>query len=202
MKKLTLCFVIALAISACNDNSKDKGKDKASTDTVTTQTNDTTTLKEIKAGFTNVDPAVKSSLDELVGHYLHVKNALVDDNSSNAAAGGKAMVKVMSGIDQTKFTPEQKAVYLAVEDDLKEHAEHIGSYAGHIEHQREHFAMMSEDMYDIVKSFGSRHVLYHDQCPMANDNKGALWLSETREIHNPYFADKMNNCVKIVEKIK
>ena len=36
--------------------------------------------------------------------------------------------------------------------------------------------------------------LYHDHCPMAQDNKGAMWLSETKEIRNPYFGDKMMTC--------
>jgi hypothetical protein len=44
--------------------------------------------------------------------------------------------------------------------------------------------------------------LYHDHCPMANDNKGAMWLSEVREVKNPYFGGKMNECVKVQEVIK
>jgi len=109
---------------------------------------------------------------------------------------------VMGKIDKSLLTAEQKEIYDNVEDDLKEHAEHIGKNAGHIEHQREHFSMMSEDVYDLVKAFGGGQILYHDHCPMANDNKGAMWLSEMKEIKNPYFGGKMNDCVHVVEIIK
>jgi len=62
--------------------------------------------------------------------------------------------------------------------------------------------MMSEEIYDLVKAFGSSKILYHAHCPMANDDKGAMWLSETKKIKNPYFGGKMNECVKVTEEIK
>ena len=62
--------------------------------------------------------------------------------------------------------------------------------------------MMSKDMYDMVKAFGAGMALYHDHCPMAQDNKGAMWLSETKEIRNPYFGDKMMTCGSVEEMMK
>jgi hypothetical protein len=38
---------------------------------------------------------------------------------------------------------------------MKEHAEHIGDNSGKIEHQREHFAMLSKDINDFVQTFGT-----------------------------------------------
>jgi hypothetical protein len=54
----------------------------------------------------------------------------------------------------------------------------------------------------MVKGFGSGRSLYVDNCPMANEKKGAIWLSEFKEIKNPYFAGKMSECVRIEEIIK
>ena len=34
-------------------------------------------------------------------------------------------------------------------------AEHIGENPDKLEHQREHFVMLSKDIYDLVKTFGS-----------------------------------------------
>ena len=85
---------------------------------------------------------------------------------------------------------------------MKEHAEHIGKNAGKIDHQREHFSMMSEDIYSLVKAFGGGQALYNDFCPMFNDKKGAMWLSETREIKNPYMGSKMPTCGRVDEKIQ
>ena len=36
--------------------------------------------------------------------------------------------------------------------------------------------------------------LYVQYCPMANDDKGATWVSMEEEIINPYFGDMMLHC--------
>ena len=108
----------------------------------------------------------------------------------------------MGGVDKSFFTAEQKKVYDNISDDLKEHAEHIGKNGDNITHQREHFAMMSEDVYDLVKAFGGGRPIYHDHCPMYNEGKGALWLSEMKEVKNPYFGAKMPTCGSVEEIIK
>jgi hypothetical protein len=62
--------------------------------------------------------------------------------------------------------------------------------------------MLSQDMYDLVKSFDGTQTLYKDFCPMANDNKGAFWISEIKEIKNPYLGKKMSTCGEVKEEIK
>lgn len=159
-------------------------------------------VTEIVPQFTNVDTKLAASLKAVVGHYLHIKNGLVNDNSTEAANGGKAMAEAIASVDKATLTPDQKKIYNENEDDLKVHAEHIGKNESNIEHQREHFAQMSEDVYALVKAFGGGHTLYHDHCPMYDDNKGALWLSEVKEIKNPYFGAKMPACGTVEEMIK
>jgi hypothetical protein len=62
--------------------------------------------------------------------------------------------------------------------------------------------MLSKDMYDLVKKFTAGQPIYVDDCPMYNDNKGAIWLSETKEIKNPYFGKDMNICGSVKEELK
>jgi hypothetical protein len=109
------------------------------------------------------------------------------------------MADAISKVDKSLFTADQKKVYDSIEDDLKENAKHIGASGSSIEHQREHFSTMSEEVYNMVKSFGGGQTLYRDDCSMANDNEGATWLSEMKEVKNPYFGGKMNSCVKVRE---
>ncbi len=149
-----------------------------------------------------VDAKVAASIKGIVEHYLHLKNALANDKTKDAAAAGKEIVVAMGTVDKSLFTADQKKLYEDVEDDAKEHAEHIGENAGNIEHQREHFDMLSKDVYDLVKAFGSGQVLYKDFCPMYNDKKGAMWLSETKTVKNPYYGKQMSTCGSIQEEIK
>lgn len=164
---------------------------------------DNNEIKEVAVTYTNVDVKAAASLKEIMDHYLHIKNALASDNGSEAANGGKAMEQVMSKIDKSFFTSDQKKVYDDIEDELKEHAEHIEKNGDKIEHQRSHFSMLSEVMYNLVKSFGGGQPIYHEHCPMYNKDKGgAMWLSETKEIKNPYFGSEMPKCGSVEEVIK
>jgi uncharacterized protein DUF3347 len=205
MKKVLITLMAAASIVsiACSNNQSSKeNTSKTDADAMKMAKPDTAAISGVTPTFSNVDPKVAAGLKTLIDHYLHVKNALVNNSGNEAASGGKAMAEAMDKLDKSLLTAEQKKVYDDIEDDLKEHAEHIGKNSGDIKHQREHFVMMSEDVYDLAKAFGGGQTLYHDHCPMANDNKGAMWLSETREVKNPYFGGKMNECVKVQEVIK
>ncbi|SHM93781.1 Protein of unknown function [Chitinophaga jiangningensis] len=64
-----------------------------------------------------------------------------------------------------------------------------------LEGKREEYQMVSDMLYDLIKATGYKgHTVYRQFCPMAFDDKGAYWLSETRNIVNPYFGDKMLEC--------
>ena len=193
MKALILGFAIAaVSITACNNDSNSseettkKGNDTtvANNQTATTQTNQT------------------ASVDEVLNNYLELKNALANDNGKNAADAGKQMMASLQKMDAASLNADQKKVYDDVKDDMKEHAEHISTNAGKIEHQREHFDVLSKDMYDFVKAMKPSKTLYLDHCPMYNDNKGANWLSEAKEIKNPYLGKKMPDCGTVKEEIK
>jgi hypothetical protein len=203
---ITGALVVAtVTFAACNNNSS-KSHEKQEHDTAATageaMKETDHSIAEVKPQFTKVDDKVASSLTAVFGDYLRLKNGLAADNSTEAANSGKAMEAALGKVDKAAMTPEQQKVYQENEDDLKEHAEHIGKNEGNIEHQREHFAQMSEDVYALVKAFGTKPALYHDYCPMYNDNKGALWLSETKEVKNPYLGSKMPGCGSVKELIQ
>lgn len=134
------------------------------------------------------------SIKEIVSNYLNLKNALTKDDSKNAAAAGNAIVANLAALDANSLPAAQKKVFTDVAEDAKEHAEHIAANAGKLDHQREHFAMLSKDVNDLIKTFGAGQKLYQDFCPMYNDGKGATWISETKEIKNPYYGSKMLTC--------
>jgi hypothetical protein len=202
---IVLITIGAITFTACNNNnksSKENDMSKMNSDTTKMSAADATQITEVTHNFTNVSPQLAASLKVVVDHYLDIKNALIRNSGSEAANDGKAMADAISKVDKSLLTADQKKIYNDIEGDLKENAEHIGKSSGDIAHQREHFSMMSEDVYDLVKTFGGGQSLYHEHCPMAEDGKGAIWLSETKEVKNPYFGGKMNECVKVKEVIR
>lgn len=190
MKNLAMSIcAILLAFAACkNSTSQVENKTQAPTSEQATA------------------PAVAQSttpLKEIVSGYLLMKNAFTADKSAAAAAAGKALEATFKGFNKAALTAEQKKVFDEIAEDATEHAEHIGSNGGNIEHQREHFALLSKDIYDLVKAFGAAgQPLYQDFCPMYDKGNGAIWLSETEDIKNPYYGKKMLTCGKVKEEIK
>lgn len=196
MKKIIFVFaVIAITASACNSGNNNTEKNEKQVDT--TVNNNSSTQSS-----SNSDTKVDGSMKEMVTQYLLMKNALANDNGKDAASAGKAFVESMAKMDKNSLTGDKKKKWDDISDDAKEMAEHIGDNANKIEHQREHFDMLSTDMYDMVKTFGAGQTLYKDFCPMYNDKKGAIWLSEVKEIKNPYLGKKMPTCGSMKEEIK
>lgn len=194
MKTILLALAATVSLAACNNDTTTTAKE---TSTATADSSKTQSA-------TNNTPAPnsKAPTNDIVTAYLHIKNGLANDNGADAASGGNAFVDALSKVDKSSMSAEQKKSFEDIADDAKEMAEHIGKNADKIDHQREHFDMLSKDMYDMVKSLGAGQTLYQDFCPMYNDKKGATWLSETKDIKNPYMGKKMTDCGTVKEEIK
>jgi hypothetical protein len=159
-------------------------------------------VKTITPAYSDVDAGLASAMWKITKHYLHIKNALVNDNAVEAADGAKALENAFNKLDKSLLTARQKITWDELEDDRKEHVEHISETRENIKYQRAHFALLSDEMYRLVVAFGAGGDLYHDHCPMYNNNQGAMWLSESMEIKNPYMGAQMPACGSMEEIIK
>ncbi|MFV5698344.1 DUF3347 domain-containing protein [Flavobacterium sp. ZT3R17] len=151
-----------------------------------------------------VKPVVSSSfaIDGIVSSYLKLKNALIKDDSKTAANASKSIVVTLNEASTNPLDANLKKKYNDIAADAKEHAEHIGNSAGKIDHQREHFAILSKDVNDLIKTFGTKQKLYQDYCPMYDEGKSGYWISETKEIRNPYYGSEMLSCGRIEKTIQ
>ncbi len=200
MKKIAFGLLTTLTVFAysCSDNAANK----QTAEQTPAAPEETTEVKVVKASFTNVDAAAATYIKKLTDNYLQIKNALIAGKATEAGTAAKSLSEAMKGFDKSLLAADQKKVYDQYEAGLKENAEHIAQGTNDIEHQRERFADMSEGLYAIVKAFGGGKTLYHDHCPMAKNGKGAMWLSETKEIKNPYFGEKMMECGDVEEELQ
>lgn len=209
MKKIlfgAIAFSV-LVFAACNSGkNENEGEghdmDHDSSEHQHANTNDESEIKAVQVAFTNVDAMAAASIKEIIDHYLHIKNALANDNAAEAAKGGEAMAAAVTKLDKSLLTAEQKKVFDENQSSMKEHAEQVSRNENNIKIQREHFATTSEAVYTLAKTFGGGRPLYHDHCPMYNNNKGGMWLSETKEIKNPFFGAEMPACGKVQEIIQ
>ena len=186
MKLIILGLAIASSsFTACNNNDSDKGE----TDKIDTTRTETTT------------PVVQkdsASAQALISEYLKLKNALVAGKAKDASEAAKTLNLELDKMANGSMTDAQQKAFGGIREDLKEHAEHIATKSSDIKHQREHFQLLSKDVYDLVKAFGSTQTLYKDYCPMVK----AIWLSETKPIKNPYYGSSMLTCGEVQETIQ
>ncbi len=200
MKKflITTTVITVITFAACNSGNNQSNDSRSKTE----DSSHSAMLNDTNMQVDNSQTKGKAPIKEIVASYLQLKNALANDDGMGAADGGKAIVTAMQKFDKSSLSPQQMKDYDDMESAMKENAEHIGENASNIAHQREHFDMLSQDMYDMVKEYGGGQTLYKDYCPMYNDKKGAIWLSEAKEIKNPYLGKKMPTCGSVKEEIK
>ena len=84
--------------------------------------------------------------------------------------------------------------------DLKFDTEHIEETKV-VGHQRDHFNTLSDNMYQLLKVSKQETPTFYQHCPMANNGKGANWLSKENAVKNPYYGSQMLTCGKTVETI-
>lgn len=147
----------------------------------------------------NQNSAKNPETAAILDAYFEIKNGLVADSKEKTASGGNSLLEAFSKFDMSKLSQETHKEYMEIQESAKEHAEHI--VKSPIDHQREHFEALSTDITDLVALLGTDKVIYQDFCPMVNNNKGAHWLSEVKEIKNPYFGSKMLKCGSIKKQI-
>lgn len=127
-------------------------------------------------------------LNAVYQHYLHLTNALVNGDLGEAKVAASAMELGAKTLNEGTALVNLAAKITAATD---------------IEVQRTVFSDLSNDFISRVKASGlNTGEVYVEYCPMALNDKGASWLSNKKEIRNPYFGESMMTCGELKETIK
>jgi hypothetical protein len=199
MKKIIISLAVSsLLLIACESKSTGSANtsitEKDTLQTTKSQT-DTSGLKGSGLG-----SLTANQLKEIVNRYIQLKNAFTTDDSHAAMQAGNLLKTAFTDFDKSSLTTGQISSFNDIAEGALEHAEHISKNEGNLKHQREHFKLLSQDIYDLVKEFGTTQVLYKDYCPMYD--KGSYWLSEIKSIKNPYYGKAMSSCGTVEEELK
>lgn len=199
-KNILYSIAFAFLLTACNQ----KNKEIQNSDVIeTTVETPATTVVDSAINVSTKTTAVSSlNIDSIVNEYLKLKNALANDNSKEAATGGKKLSGTLSGINLGALKPDEKNKYRTVFANMNTNVKHISENADKIDHQRKYFALVSKDMTELIKIFGSNKKLYVDYCPMYDSGKSGYWISEIKEIKNPYYGSEMISCGGVMEILK
>lgn len=144
----------------------------------------------------------KEALKPLFSHYFEMKDALVNDNFEKAKEAGAMLKSTLEKIDMSLFKDDVHAVWMEQSNTLETALEHI-NHLNDIKAIRDQFKNISSSIVAIAESFDPISTsLFIQHCPMADSNKGADWLSQEKEIRNPYFGESMLTCGEVTKTIK
>ncbi|WP_109853160.1 efflux RND transporter periplasmic adaptor subunit [Aquimarina sp. AU58] len=130
--------------------------------------------------------------------YLQMKDAFVDSNASQVSTFAKATNKLLKAIKTSNLSIIEKT-HLTNSINTLDHLANTEE----LEKQRTYFVSLNENIVALVSNFTELNTaIYVQKCPMANTNKGAIWISKEKEIRNPYFGDAMLTCGSVINTIK
>ncbi|MFA9389433.1 MAG: efflux RND transporter periplasmic adaptor subunit [Prolixibacteraceae bacterium] len=157
---------------------------------------------KMKVEKNTVPEAFKKQLTAVYSTYIEMKNALVSAEPKKAVSEAQ---KVEQALNKVQMELLEGDAHITWMEQLKEMQKSIQaiSETEKIDQQRLEFSSFNLAFYKSIKTFGLTNTeTYYQFCPMANEDKGAYWLSETKDIRNPYFGDMMLKCGENRETIK
>ncbi len=153
------------------------------------------------SGMNNNQAQETNQLKAVFNSYFSLKDALVKTDGNTASAKAKDLQTAINAVKMDMLPMDVHTVWMKILNDLKEDAEHINGTKD-VSHQRDHFMSLSKNMYELIKVAKPAETVYYQFCPMANEGKGANWLSKENAVKNPYYGSQMLTCGKTVETIK
>lgn len=138
----------------------------------------------------------KKELLALTDLYLNLKNALVETSPEQSKTATKALVDFINGKISAEFNEiTQINVIRKIIQNM-----HTSNDVGLI---RKEFIELSQILIHLNKGIENRDKpLFIQFCPMADNDKGAFWISEEEAVRNPYYGSMMLECGEVTEMLK
>ncbi|WP_332913392.1 DUF3347 domain-containing protein [Algoriphagus boritolerans] len=126
-----------------------------------------------------------------------MKNSLVQDKLADAQKSLNSLDQSLTNVNMNLVKGQAHDLWMGILSGMKDAKAKIAGTKD-IEEARKHFSMLSFHMLEATETFGlNKAVVYKDYCPMAFGDQGAYWLSEQKDITNPYFGASMLTCGEV-----
>jgi membrane fusion protein, copper/silver efflux system len=164
--------------------------------------------EEVEIHKVTAPSAFLEGLTPTIGHYVALKDALVEEKTDEAAAQAEKVREAIQAMNAGLLDGTARETWDKLSAGIVQGLGEIKA-AKEVSKQREAFGPMSEQFARLVMAF--RHVmpdsmfLYY--CPMAFDGEGAYWVQPDKDVRNPYFGHRpakgqdMLHCGELTETI-
>jgi uncharacterized protein DUF3347 len=140
------------------------------------------------------------SFQQLLNAYYGVKDALVASDTAKASAAALVLATASDSLKVNEIegdsTGDIKNTALSFTNTISGSARLLAGEAG-LKAKRKEFEMIATAMWPLMQTVRYKgEKVYWQFCPMAklSSGNGAYWMSNIREIRNPYFGDEMLEC--------
>ena len=144
----------------------------------------------------------KEQLTEVYNKSLELTDSFVAGEVENASNNSSLLKATVGKVDMSLLkSSEAHMDWMMNLKEMNTALDKIGASTD-IKAQRAAYASFNQALYKSLKAFGTTAgTVYYQHCPMALDNKGGFWLSNSKEIINPYFGSSMLTCGSTKEAI-
>ena len=153
--------------------------------------------EKLDGGTKELPKSVQKNFLLVLNSYSQLKDAFVESDIEKVKIATGVLLKDLEKIKISSLTETQKEHFGSIDEALNAILEDAD-----LENQRINFVVLNESIIPVAMNMSTLNApFYVQKCPMANQNKGALWLSESREIKNPYYGDEMLTCGSVIDTI-
>lgn len=139
---------------------------------------------------TNAQDSTKTQSSPLLSSYYSIKDALVSSNAKAATTAAHDFVEAVKAANREIVTEEIRNALVKDADAIAQSKD--------LNTQREKFSSLSSTMYALAKTVKlSPDPVCQQYCPM----KKASWLSNNKNIKNPYYGSAMLTCGSVKETL-
>ena len=139
----------------------------------------------------------QSQLKKVVPNYLTLKDAFVASEVEQISSAAANLQVELQSVENQDLNGMVKSHFDMIQQNLE-----VIVTSDTLEEQRAAFVILNENMVVLVNNIsGIALDLYVQRCPMANNSKGAVWLSSSSEIRNPYYGDAMLTCGSVIDTL-
>ncbi len=134
--------------------------------------------------------SLNKSVDATLKSYFDLKSAFVEADTVSVKSRTNDFTTSLDGLKLDELKNDSIPILAGAEqflNEIKSGANAIIS-AKNITQMRHEFSKISENLYPFLNTIGYEgEKIYWQNCPMAFGEQEANWLSDTREIVNPYL---------------
>lgn len=142
--------------------------------------------------------AFQTAFQAALKPYFKMEEAFVASDASQVSTLAKTVVEKMKAIevgDLGKMENSHLSKSIEMLDAISSNSD--------LKKQRVQLVVLNENIVALAMNIKSpSETMYVQRCPMANSNKGAIWLSAEKKIKNPYYGDAMLTCGSVIDSIK